>query len=102
MSITDDVDCDELISRLAGPLTLAAQIAFRQAAEEALAQVTCCGEGIAYRVVATLQRKYFDPPSFGEARWGTARARPSRLKDAAPIAHAGDGRRIVQYHRRER
>jgi hypothetical protein len=38
LSIDDDFDCDELISRLVGPLSPPDRIAFRRAAEEALAR----------------------------------------------------------------
>jgi hypothetical protein len=56
--ILDDADPDILISRLAGPLPLDARAAFRQAAEAALAQIPCWGEGAAYRAVAVLQRHH--------------------------------------------
>jgi hypothetical protein len=45
MSIPDDADPDALISRLAGPLLPLDRIAFRRAAEDALARVPCWGEG---------------------------------------------------------
>jgi hypothetical protein len=38
MSTVDDLDCDALISGLAGPLSPPDRIAFRRAAEEALAR----------------------------------------------------------------
>jgi hypothetical protein len=99
----DDLDSEELISRLAGPLSPPDRIAFRRAAEEALARVPCWGEGAIYRAVAALQRQFFNPPSFGRAGWATEREpRPSKLKSATPIAHAGDGRRVVQCRKRER
>jgi hypothetical protein len=99
-TIDADFDPEALISRLAGPLLPGARAAFRQAAEEALARLPCCGEGAAYRAVAALQRQFFDAPSFSEARWGTDRPpRPSRLKGAAPIANGGDGRCVVVPYR---
>src|SRR5215469_754071 len=69
MSITDDLDSDALISRLAGPLSPPARAAFRAAAEDALTRVPCWGEGAAYRAVASLQRAFFDPPTDGRACW---------------------------------
>jgi hypothetical protein len=103
MSIDDDLDCDALISHLAGPLSPPDRVAFRHAAEEALARVPCWGEGAVYRTIAALQRQFFNPPAFGRTGWGIEReTRPSKLKSATPIAHAGDGRRVVQYRRRER
>jgi len=70
MSITDDLDSDALISRLAGPLSPPARAAFRAAAEDALTRVACWGEGAVYRAVASLQRAFFDPPSDARALWG--------------------------------
>jgi hypothetical protein len=69
VSLLDDVDPDILISRLAGPLPLDARAAFRQAAEAALAQIPCWGEGAAYRAVAVLQRNYFVPPDDHRCTW---------------------------------
>ena len=101
MSITDELDSDALISRLAGPLSPPDRIAFRRAAEDALTRVPCWGEGAVYRAVAGLQRAFFDPPSDGRACWGIEkelRHNVSKLKRAPPIEHLGDGRRVR--HRR--
>jgi hypothetical protein len=73
--------------------------AFRRAAEDALARLPCWGEGALYRAVAALQRRFFGPPTFDHARWDTAQERPSRLKSAPAIAHAGDGR-VLRYRKR--
>jgi hypothetical protein len=94
------LDYDALISRLAGPLSPPDRVAFRCGAEEVFSKVPCWGEGAVYRTVAALQRRFFDPPTFGRAHWDIGHeARPSRLKSAAPIAHAGDGR-VVRYRKR--
>ena len=95
MSITDELDSDALISRLAGPLSPPDRIAFRRAAEDALARVPCWGEGAVYRAVAGLQRAFFDPPSDGRACWGIERelVHKSKLKAAPAIEYLGDGRR---------
>jgi hypothetical protein len=58
MSIIDDLDCDALISRLAGLLSPPQRAAFRRAAEEALAGVLCWGEGAVYRAVAASSMEY--------------------------------------------
>jgi hypothetical protein len=97
MSITDDLDSDALISRLAGPLSPPDRVAFRAAAEDALARIPCWGEGAVYRAVAGLQRAFFDPPSDGRACWGIEREllhKTSKLKAAPAIKHLGDGRRV--------
>ena len=97
MSITDDLDSDALISRLAGPLSPPDRAAFRRAAEDALTRVPCWGEGAVYRAVAGLQRAFFDPPSDGRACWGIEkelRHNVSKLRRAPPIEYGGDGRDI--------
>ena len=96
MSITDDLDSDALISRLAGPLSPPDRVAFRAAAEDALTRVPCWGEGAVYRAVAGLQRAFFDPPSDYRAHWDIERefSHASKLKAAAPIEHGGDLRRV--------
>jgi hypothetical protein len=60
--ISDDVDVDLLLSRLAGGLAPCDRAAFRSAAEAAIEQLPCAGEGIIYRVVSSLWRSYFRPP----------------------------------------
>ena len=60
MPIPDDVE--ELIARLAGPLSPPAREGFRRAAEDALTRIPCLGEGAAYRAVSVLQRAFFTPP----------------------------------------
>jgi hypothetical protein len=91
MSITNDLDSDALISRLAGPLSPPARAAFRAAAEDALTRVPCWGEGAVYRAVASLQRAFLDPPTDCRAHWGIERelVHASKLKSAPPIKHGG-------------
>ena len=92
MSIISD-DVEQLISRLAGPLSPRDRAAFRRAAEDALARVPCWGEGAVYRVVASLQRAFFDPPSDRGAHWDIAHElRDTKLKNKPPIEYGGDGR----------
>jgi hypothetical protein len=94
MSITDDLDSDALISRLAGPLSPPARAAFRAAAEDALTRVPCWGEGAVYRAVASLQRAFFDPPSDARALWSIEQAAPA-------IEYLGDLRH-VRYRKQAR
>jgi len=103
MSTINDLDPDALISRLAGPLSPADRVAFRAAAEDALARVPCWGEGALYRAVASLQRGFRDPPSDGRAHWDIAQelSNPSKLKAAPAIEYAGD-RRHVRYRKHAR
>src|SRR5262249_56726961 len=100
-TISDDVE--QLISRLAGPLSPPDRAAFRRAAEDALARVPCWGEGAIYRAVASLQRGFRDPPSDGRAHWDIEQeiSNPSKLKAAAAIEYAGD-RRHVRYRKQAR
>jgi hypothetical protein len=89
----DDADPEILISRLAGPLAPADREAFRQAAEEALARVTCWGEGAVYRAVAVLQRNYFTPPEDATR----IRHASSKLTRAPPIERGRDLRRTRRF-----
>jgi hypothetical protein len=92
MSISDDVDPDTLISRLARPLAPADREAFRRAAEAALARVPCWGEGAVYRAVAIL-RDYFVPPSDTRAAWDIEQEpRNNKLTDRPPIGRDYDRR----------
>jgi hypothetical protein len=92
--LPDDVDPEILISRLAGPLAPADRIAFRQAAEAALAHIPCWGEGAIYRAVVVLQRDYFVPLDDTRASWDIAQelGRMSKLKRAPPIEDNYDRR----------
>jgi hypothetical protein len=96
MSIDNDLDCELLIARLAGPLSPSNRIAFRRAAEDALTRVPCWDEGAVYRAVAGLQRAFFDPPSEGRAHWDIERElnQASKLKSAPPIKYPGDLRHV--------
>jgi hypothetical protein len=103
MSIDNDLDCEQLISRLAGPLSPPNRIAFRRAAEDALARVPCWGEGAVYRAVASLQRAFFDPPTDCRAHWDIEQelAHASKLKAAPAIEYLGDLRH-VRYRKQAR
>jgi len=101
MSITDELDSDALISRLAGPLLPRDRAAFRRAAEDALTRVPCWGEGAVYRAVASLQRAFFDPPADGRRTYGPQDFRASKLKSAPPIEYGGD-RRHIRYRKHAR
>ena len=99
-TIPDDVE--QLISRLAGPLSPPDRIALRRAAEDALTRVPCWGEGAVYRAVASLQRAFRNPPTDGRARWDIEQElRPSKLRDAPAIEYGGD-RRHIRYRKHAR
>jgi hypothetical protein len=91
LPISDDVDPEILISRLAGPLAPDARRAFRRAAEAALTRVPCQGEGIVYRTIAPLQRAFFDPPSDDRAGWDISSVRhASKLTREPPLERGRD------------
>jgi hypothetical protein len=93
LPLSDDIDVDLLISKLAGPLEPAARAAFRRAAEEALARVPCMGPGSAYRAVAVLQRAFFDPPDDHRATWDILhKGHNSKLAQGPPLEHGRDKR----------
>jgi hypothetical protein len=100
MSTTISDDVEQLISRLAGPLSPPDRAAFRRAAEDALTRVPCWGEGAIYRAVASLQRAFRDPPSDRNAHWDIEQElRPTKLKSLPPIEHNGDLRRVRKHAR---
>ena len=91
MPCSDDVDAEALISRLAGPLPPYAAAAFRRAAEAALAQIQCPGEGVCYRAIAALQRAFWDPPDDRRAGWDVSQdLRASKLANAPPLKDGRD------------
>ena len=59
---TSDLDVEQLIFELGASLAPPQRTAFEAAARAALAAVGCSGCGAAYRVLAPLQRGYWDPP----------------------------------------
>lgn len=85
--LSDDVDAEQIISRLAGPLSPPDRAAFRRAAEDALTRLPCWGEGTVYRAVAALQRAYFNPPNDRRMSWDISQELPlgTKLTKAAPI-----------------
>src|SRR5262245_30412672 len=95
-SYPDEIDA--LLAELGASLTRSQRIAFEAAARSALAAAGCSGCGAAYRVLAPLQRSYWDPPSderradLGARRYG---GRPSKLASLEPIGSSDpreDGR----------
>jgi len=87
MPIPDDADPDVLISRLAGGLAPPDRAAFRSAAEAAIEQLPCAGEGVIYRVASGVWRSYFHPPEERQTWWDISQELPrsSKLTKAAPI-----------------
>jgi hypothetical protein len=94
----DDADPEILISRLSGPLAPPDRVAFRRAAESALEQIPCAGEGIVYRVLREVWRNYFVPLDPNRTCWDIAGELPgmqrSRLVNQPPIEYGGDLRHV--------
>src|SRR5262245_796584 len=82
---TSSADVEQLISELSASLPPPRHVAFEAAARAALAAAGCSGCGAAYRVLAPLQRGYWDPPSDDMRREGARHLRPSKLASAEPI-----------------
>jgi hypothetical protein len=57
---TSDIDVELLISELSASLAPPPRVAFETAAHAALAVANCSGCGAAYRVLAPLQRSYWE------------------------------------------
>jgi len=78
-------DAELLISRLSGPLNPSDRPLFRHDVEVTLAAPACWGEGLIYRTVVPLWRRYFVPlpDMLHEANQAPRR---SKLVDQPPIA----------------
>jgi len=86
----DDVDL--LISQLGASLPPPQYSAFIAAARSALADVPCLGPGLAYRILADVQKRHFDPPPDPRhANLGARHSRASKLQ-ALPAIGADDPR----------
>ena len=95
---TFNLDVELLISELSASLTPPQHAAFEAAARAALAAVNCSGCGAAYRVIAPLQRQFFDPPPDDRlAHTGARHHRPSKLIDAPALGE--DSARCGERHR---
>jgi hypothetical protein len=84
----DDYDVETLIIQLSASLPPAQSVAFIAAARSALAGVACLGPGVAYRILAQIQRRHFDPPldrAAGVRPIGLHMKRPSKLIQAQAI-----------------
>jgi hypothetical protein len=80
---TLDPDTELLICELSASLTR--RCAFETAARAALAAINCSGCGAAYRVLAPLQRAYWDPPPDDMRREGARHLRPSKLQNLPAV-----------------
>jgi hypothetical protein len=83
----DDAGVAQLIWELSASLDPPQRRAFEAAARAVLAATGCSGPGAAFRLLAPLQRDFFDPPSDARAISGARhqRRRPSKLSQADPI-----------------
>jgi hypothetical protein len=96
-------DIDSLISELAAPLEPPDRAAFVSAAERALVGLNCAGLGLAYRLLAPIQRAHFDPPVDARMAAGPRHHRPNRLNSLPPVGAEDPravGRQRAQWARR--
>jgi hypothetical protein len=98
-SLLDEMTlADSIISDLSQSLAPLEREAFRQEALVALASLEVLGPGVAWRVVAPLQRNYFTPPSDKRMAYDIAsnQCRGNRLTNQAPIGRGyGPGRSLA-------
>ena len=94
MSIPDEID--ELILQLGASLAPPQHHAFIAAARTALAGIPCIGPGSAYRVLAPLQRRFFDPPSDARAIAGPHHNRGSRSNTLPAIGAVEEPENIAR------
>jgi hypothetical protein len=96
-------DIDLLVSELAASLEHPQRAAFVSAAERALAGLDCAGPGLAYRILAPLQRSFFDPPDDARVTAGPRHHRPNKLNTQPPVGAEdarGTARRLSMWARR--
>jgi hypothetical protein len=97
ISSTCDPDFDGLIFELAASLSPSARNAFELAARDALQAAGCSGAGAAYRVLAPLQRGFWDPPADDARAYGARHQRASKLADGPAIgADTATGRKSAR------
>jgi hypothetical protein len=82
MSLPDEVDL--LVVQLAASLEPAQHHAFLAAARTALAGIPCLGPGSAYRVLAQLQRGFWDPP-LDRVAYGPSHHKTNKLNSLPAI-----------------
>ena len=78
-------EIDGLLAELAASLPPPQRAAFEVAARAALSAVNCSGAGAAYRILAPLQRSFWDAPADGRTVTGARHHRSSKLSQAEPI-----------------
>jgi hypothetical protein len=99
--LPDEVDL--LVVQLAASLEPSQHNAFVDAARMALADIPCLGPGSAYRVLAPLQRRFFDPPDDARVIAGPRHHQPNKLNSLPPVGAEdarGTARRLSQWARR--
>jgi hypothetical protein len=85
VATSSDLELEPLILELGASLPPPQRAAFEQAARATLAAAGCSGPGAAFRLLAPLQRDFFDPPSDDRAAHGGARHQRSKLAEAPPL-----------------
>ena len=85
-------DIDSLLWHFARPLPADRRDEFYQAAQSALTRLDCPGPGLVHRTLVKLLPSYFIPVADGCGGPSRVRLhrRPSKLVNAAPIAHGRD------------
>jgi len=99
-SIPDEID--ELVLQLAASLAPSQYDAFVLAARTALAGIPCIGPGSAYRVLAPIQRRFFDPPLDTRTAAGPRHHHSNKLNTLPPVGAEdarGVARRLAQWGR---
>jgi hypothetical protein len=100
MSLPPEVD--DLVQQLSYSLEPPQRHAFIDAAQAALGSIPCLGVGVAYRTLAGLQRKYFDPPC-DRVAYGPSHHRQNKLNSLPPVGAEdarGTARRVSMWARR--
>jgi hypothetical protein len=77
-------EIDTLVHELSASLLPSQRHAFIDAAHQALQGVSCLGPGLAFRLLAEIQRRHFEPPDL-RSDMMSARHQRSKLRDGPPI-----------------
>ena len=85
-------EIDTLVHELSASLLPCQRAAFIDAAHQALAGVNCLGPGLAFRLLAEIQRRHFEPPDLRADMQGARHHRHSKLADAPPIGEQREDR----------
>jgi hypothetical protein len=85
-------EIDTLVHELSVSLLPSQRHAFIDAAHQALQGVSCLGPGLAFRLLAEIQRRHFEPPDLRSDMMSARQHQRSKLRDGPPIGEQREDR----------